>query len=84
MTDTPDDGDRVLISPAALQAWGEFGSRVAAAAKLIASMRGEPLGPIPEERVEVQPDGTLLVSCEVPILGTVSMSIPADQWAYRQ
>lgn len=70
--------DRVLIAPAAYDAWM---ARARAAANALPA--GIDPDSIPDEAATPQPDGSLRISVAIPGGEIVSMDIPPEQWARR-
>ncbi len=70
------------ISPAAFAAWQEMSGRIAVVLAAMAEM-GKEIPPIPDERARINDDGTLTIYVEISGILSVSMNVPADQWAYE-
>lgn len=76
-----DDLDLVLLSPAAWRAWA-YG--VAPRAAEVAAALGLQPDQIPIERGRVEEDGSLTIYVVFPNGIEVNMSVPPDQWAWKQ
>ena len=76
------DLDEVNLTADAVAAWTEMVGRVAL---VLAQMKrmGREIPEIPIERARVEDDRTLTVYVNMPGVLNISMSIPADQWVWR-
>lgn len=74
----PDDVfDRVSITPGARDAW------VALVCQFADSLPPDvDIEPLVDVHAKVMPDGSLLFWVEVSGYGEVSMTVPADEWAW--
>lgn len=73
----------VMLTAVAGAAWHQLAGRVALGIEQLKRM-GRDIPPIPDERARVEDNGTLTIYVSIPNVLDVSLSIPADQWVYRQ
>jgi hypothetical protein len=74
--------DQIVLSPEAAAAWQKRVARIATAQQFIENRRLKTI-PSPDERVQINGDGTITIFLSIPNILQDSMVIPRGQWSYR-